>query len=364
MILSRAPSPETIASHLTNTINSKLIHNHVCHFNKCKIVNLKVEIHKNEKGEFGIRSNYLPTPSWVCDNTLVTKIYSLYLCKNTGKIHYCYANCDGERMTNDDNCQVCCVSGIQYQSELVRSWKVSARCVPTVIANKQDPYMFSRDNEGRVKLSGSHNLKLTQCEMISKDTIYNLLFSNNRMRNEMHKQNEIKKDAEKVVNKYKRYCERNKITKNYIHMITLYVSTVQKRPMYMHLIHKTDEQKEAIVKKNTKLLISYWKTILLKTELGNEMPSLFSFKTFVPSCLYIMKSGLAMNGFMIMDKSRYLESALPEANTLDLYNISKPSFTQTKNNILRAIRETVENKTETPQTLVKHIHKELSKLGV
>ena len=58
-----------------------------------------------------------------------------------------------------------------------------------------------------------------------------------------------------------------------------------------------------------------------------------------------------MNGVDIVKKSRYLETALPEANTLDLYNISKPEFTQTKNNILKAIRETVEHGTETPQTL-------------
>lgn len=362
MILHRSPSPETIACHLRNTIKSKLALNHVCHFNRCNIVNLKVEIHKRNDREFGIKTKYLKTPKWITKDTFVCNIYSLYLCKNTGKIHDCNPNCDGERMTNDDNCQVCCVSGVQYQSESVRSWKVSARCVPTVIANKQDPYMFSRDKEGRVKLSGSHNLKLTQCQIISKTTIHNLLFSKNRMRNEIHKQNEIKRDAEKVVNKYKRYCDRNNITKNYIHMITLYESTVQKRPLHMHLINKTEEQQEEIIKMNTKLLIGYWKAILLKTELGNEMPSLFNFKQFVPSCLYIMKSGLVMNSVVIMKKSRYLESALPEANTLDLYNISKPSFTQTKNNILKAIRETIESKAETPQSFTLHVQKEIAKL--
>ena len=361
MDLVRSPSPETIASHLRNAIRSKVADTHVCHFNRCKIINLSIEIHKKDD-VYAIKTPYMKCPEWIGADTMVDRVYSIYLCKNTGKIHYCHSNCDGERMTNEDNCQVCCVSGIQYQSEITRSWKISARCVPTVIANKQDPYMFSRDKEGRVKLTGAHNLKLTQCVMIAKDTIHKLLFSKDRMRNEMHKCNENRKDAEKVVNKYKRYCDRNNIVKNYIHMITLYISSIQKRPLYTNLIKKTDDQQAEIINKNTRLLIGYWKTILLKTQLGQETPSLFSFKTFVPSCLYIMKSGLSMNNIVIMEKSRYLECALPEANTLDLYGISKPSFTQTKNNILQAIRESVECRMETPSSLKENCEIESKKI--
>ena len=39
---------------------------------------------------------------------------------------------------------------------------------------------------------------------------------------------------------------------------------------------------------------------------------------------------------------KYLVSVLPEANTLDSYNIIKPSFTACKNNILKSYREAVE----------------------
>jgi hypothetical protein len=254
-------------------------------------------------------------------------------------------------MTNEDNCQVCCISGIQYQSETVRSWKVSARCVPTVLVNKQDPYMYSRDKDGRVKLSGVHNLKMTQQVMLSKQYIETLLFSKKRMRNEMHKQNENRKEAEKCVNKYRRYCERKGIPKNYIHMVTLYISSVKKKPQYTHLLHKTNEERQEIVRVYTTILIGLWKMVLFKTILGREMSSFFSFKSFIPACLYIIKSGLNMNGTCIVEKSRYLDVALPEANTLDVYGISKPSFTQQKNNILRAIRETVESKEESPVTL-------------
>ena len=59
------------------------------------------------------------------------------------------------------------------------------------------------------------------------------------MRNEEHKRNENRKDAEKVVNKYKRYCERNSQPKVYIHMVNMYITRIQKKPMYTHLLIKT-----------------------------------------------------------------------------------------------------------------------------
>lgn len=364
MDLIRCPSPETIASHLTNTIRSNLVKNHICHFNRCTIVNLKVEIHKNPAtNTYGIRTQYIKPAEWIHQGTLVQRVYSIYICKNTGKIHNCHQNCDGDRMNNEDNCNVCCISGIQYAADTIRSWKITSRCVPTVTANKQDPYMYSRDTEGRVKLSGVHNLKMTQCVMMAKDFIKRLLFSNERMRSERHKTCENRKDAEKVVNKYRRYCDRTKQPKIYIHMITMYVSRINKKPMYTQLLIKDNDKKEDIIKEYTRQMIGYWKMILYRTTLGREMSSLFSFKTFVPACLYIMKSGIAMNGVYIIEKSRYLESALPEANTLDMYNISKPSFTQTKNNVLRAIRETVEAKTSTPQQLKEYSMVEREKVS-
>jgi len=363
MELLRSPSPETIASHLTNSIRSNNAKDHVCHFNKCTIMNLKVEIHKNPKdNKYGIRAQYMKCPEWINNSTLIEKIYSIYICNNTGKIHHCHQNCDGDRMNNSDNCKVCCISGIQYAAESVRSWKITSRCVPTVSANKQDPYMYSRDLDGRVKLSGVHNLKMTQCIMMANEFIHRLLFSNDRMRNEKHKKNENIKDAEKIINKYKRYCERNQQPKIFTHMLTMYITRINKKPMYTQLLIKSKEEKESLIEIYTKDLIGYWKMILFKTPLGREAASLFSFKSFVPACLYIMKSGIVLHGVSVIEKSRYLESALPEANTLDTYNISKPSFTQTKNNILKAIREAIELKSITPIELQQFSNKEKEKV--
>ena len=98
MELPRCPSPETIADHLTNAIRSKLALDHVCHFNKCTIVNLTIEIHRNKATkQYGIKCRYMKSVDWIVDSsTLIERIYSLYICKNTGKIHHCHPNCDGD----------------------------------------------------------------------------------------------------------------------------------------------------------------------------------------------------------------------------------------------------------------------------
>lgn len=346
----RQPSPETVATHLAKCINSQLTEGHVCNFKTCKIDNLKIEIHRN--GDvYGIRAPYVKTPTWITSETLVDTIYSIYLCRNSGKIHYCHVNCDGDRITNAENCQVCCVSGIQYQSEAARSWKVESRCVASVVANKQDPYMYSREQDGSVRLSGVHNMKTKQCLMIARETIHTLLFSQDRIRNERRKIDDVRKEADKLVNRYKRYTERHKQPLIYMNMITIYVAHIKKKPSHAHLIYKSKTEQDVLINKYASQLIGYWKTVLFRTSLGKEMPSLFQFKSFAPACLYIMKLGLCMHGVYIIEHDRYLDAALPEANSLDVYGISKPAFTQSKNNVLRAVREIIEARKETPTNL-------------
>ena len=148
MEISRCPSPATIASKLNAIIKSP-VKGHSCDFRTCDIENLSVEIHKLN-GKFVILCKYIKPPEGISKDTLYKTIYSIYLCRGTGKIHYCHPNCDGGRITNTDNCNVCCVSGVQYESETVRSWQISSRCIPTVIQDKRDPNMFNRDSEGRV----------------------------------------------------------------------------------------------------------------------------------------------------------------------------------------------------------------------
>ena len=65
-----------------------------------------------------------------------------------------------------------------------------------------------------------------------------------------------------------------------------------------------------------------------------------------------MRRGLCVRQINVIPKDSYLDSILPEANTLDLYQINKPAFTQCKNNILRAYREAGENRDVNIQNFV------------
>jgi hypothetical protein len=356
---SRCPSPATIASHLRAFIKSR-DQLHVCNSKICNIENLLIEIHTDGE-RHGIRCKYVKPEKWITDETFVKRVYSIYLCKNTGKIHHCHSQCDGGRITNHDNCQVCLISGVQYESETVRSWQISSRCVPTVIQDKRDPLMFSRSEDGRLRKSGVHNIKITQCVNITKDVLKRLLFSQKRIKYEKHKYNESKRESEKNVNKYRRHCERSNKPKCYLHVMTIYISHMQSKPMFTHLIRKTPVEQEILILKYTKLVISYWKMFIDKTTAKNTS---FSFRLFVPACLYIMRVGLAMSGVQIIEKSRYLESALPDANGLHLYEISKPSLTHGQKQILKAIRETVEKQICNPKSLREYSTSEFNKLSI
>jgi hypothetical protein len=136
---------------------------------------------------------------------------------------------------------------------------------------------------------------------------------------------------------------------------------MKKKPMFTHLVMKSKREKERLIQEFTKELIAYWKMFCRKTVSQN---STFSFKIFVPACLYIMRNGLFMSGVYIIKKSRYLESALPEANGLHLYNINKPTLTNGQKHITKAIREAVEGKKITPHELKTYCDDEYNKITI
>jgi hypothetical protein len=189
-----------------------------------------------------------------------------------------------------------------------------------------------------------------------------LLFSEERMANEVIKHRDIVSKAEKLVNKYKRHCEKNKVPIVYIHAYTIYINSIQSRPTRIHLLQKSDEEIERMVDMYTKKVISYWRLILYHTNARDEMRTSLTFKAFIPSCLYLLKNGIRMNGVYILEKCDYLDAALPEANYLDVYGINKPSFTQTKNSILLAIRDTIEKQKETPTSMRDYADEEYKRL--
>jgi hypothetical protein len=62
-------------------------------------------------------------------------------------------------------------------------------------------------------------------------------------------------------------------------------------------------------------------------------------EAFITAILFIMRQGLRINDVEVISKDYYLESALPEANSLDIYGIQKTHFTNCRNSIQAAIRD-------------------------
>jgi hypothetical protein len=197
--------------------------------------------------------------------------------------------------------------------------------MPTITTIKTDPNKFCRDVNGSV-ISGSQNLTVQACKLEVKELLHRMLFSQIRKQSEFSKYIEARGVANKRINKYSRYCQQNRYPINVSKMTTLYINTVFKQPSFFRRSGNVNPAE--LYKKYTSLLVMYWQVLL---------PTL-TFELFIPSCLYLMRSGVCVNGVPVIERCFDLEQILPEASTLDLYGIQKASFTNVKNLILKEIR--------------------------
>ena len=358
------PSPDVVGLQISSITQKSNCDDHICNAKTCTIRHLPVEVH-SLKNKFYIVCKFIkPVNGLHPVKTLHHKLSNIFCCQNTGKIHVCHANCSGEKIFCDA-IETCCITGMQFSSEQVRTYGVGNRVQTNMSADKSDPLKYSRHSNGTLsKTSGVYNMKIEQCKLIAKKFLYEFLFSTTRQNAELHKINELRRDAEKSINKYKRHSEKNGIPKNYISIITIYLNQMKKRPSKLALLEKTQREQDHIISDYTKELIGTWKMILYKTNRGKTSPNQFNFKIFVPACLYIMKNGMSINGQQIIRRSQFLSTCLPETNTLDIYSISKTPFTASKNNIMAAIRETIGSSVAKAIELIQYSQNESKKLHI
>jgi len=275
------------------------------------------------------------------------RITQLYICKNTGNPHWCHSQCGARKVISSDQGGVCTISGIRYESEIADTWVPQYRITSTAQEHR-DPHAI-RSCEGYD--SDIKSYRVQQHMAFAETLIHNIFFSERRLFAEQRKYFEQRQAAEKIVIKYLKGCERLGRTTNYLDMVTLYINQIQRRRVFHALIPKNHKTTD-IVKSYADRVCKLWDIITNKTPMGKTSTSLFSFKSFVAAALYTMKRGMHVAGIEIIPKDYYLESVLPEANTLDHYSINKPTFTQSKNNMMRSIRESIELHNIDPRTLV------------
>ena len=100
---------------------------------------------------------------------------------------------------NREHCLICPISGIQWNNatERTRSWRNTAKCLPTITTIKSDPNKFCRDVNGTV-ISGSQNLTLQACKIEVQNLLHLMLFSQIRKQSEFAKYLDGKQVANNV----------------------------------------------------------------------------------------------------------------------------------------------------------------------
>lgn len=330
----------------------KHVPGHVCSMERCNIqqVVCGVWVRKNGETHRCIRSMCQKHPPWANRGTLTKQIRNVYMCCATGTSHWCDEQCQCTHMDHLDGGFVCRVSGIRYDSVKADTWFNGHRVTATHQENK-DPLKLVRNTNFRIDEDSKVTIRDQQHLFIARDQINAILFSPDRLYMEQRKYVEMKGEAEKVVQKYIKSCEKSGQSMVFTHLVQLYINQMNRRYIFRNLI-PTDKTTDDVVKEYSKITCRYWTNMTQKFPLGIQTPAIFPIKVFVISIMYIMKSGLCLGGMWVIPKDDYLASVLPEANTLDSYKINKPAFTACKNNILKAYREASELYRIPPQKML------------
>ena len=315
---------------------------HVCSMDRCNIQHVICGYWRKSSGEEHscIRSLCKNHPSWANRGTLKKQYRNLYICCSTGTPHWCDEQCQSTCIDHTDGGHICQISGIRYDSIKSDTWIMDHRVTATHQENK-DPLKLVRNTDFKMDIESSDTIRQQQHLFISRAQVASIMFSNERLFMEQRKYVEMKHEAEKVVQKYIKSCEKSGQMIVFTTIVMLYINQMNRRYIFRNLIPK-DRSVDEVINHYANITCKYWSLITRRFPLGIQTPALFPIKTFIISIMYIMKNGLCLGGVQVIKKDTYLASILPEANTLDSYSINKPAFTACKNNILKAYREASE----------------------
>ena len=304
---------------------------HVC-TEKCKCSPLRVHVHYRDGEHIRWSGNNQP---WMCKDNFVRAIPYVYVCHSSRTVHHCTRECQLEPVSNNDHTLVCPVSGVQWdnETEVVRSWKLTSKCVPSIVSDKRDPNMYSRDMHGNVT-SATLNIKDESCKRTVHKILHLLVCSQRRKSHELEKFRMGKQNALKQVNRYVKYAKKKGVV-NISTAMNIYTSECFKRPNFLRIMHLYTDKLEAYTAKFYPVIMRLWKM--------TNSPRVLTFDVFVPAMLYIMQRGMKVHGVQFVEPYDELEIILPDANVLDEFGIIKSTFTQTKNAIRSAIRDIIKD---------------------
>ena len=316
--------------HIINHIQGKIGGTvHVCTAG-CQTQSIHVHIHKKDGVEC-IRWSGNNKP-WMNKSNFVRALKYVSICKKTGTVHHCTEECCLEPVPNDDHTLACPVSGVQWnnETEVVRSWKLTSKCVPTIVSDKRDPNMYSRTKDGRV-LNRTLNIKDESCKREVHRTLVLLVCSHVRKCQELEKFHHGRQMGVKQVNRYIKHCRDSNKCIVACTMMNILVTETFSKPIFLRIMLRFESQIPKITEDVYPTIVKLWNIV--------EMPRQIAFDIFVPAMLFILQRGMSVGGNVIIHKYELFDTILPDANTLDDFGISKSTFTQTKNTIRMCIRK-------------------------
>ena len=196
---------------------------HVC-TNQCQVSQINVHIHENDGFHIRWSGNNQP---WMDKSTFRRALQYVYVCESTGTVHHCTDDCTLEPISNDDHTLVCPVSGVQWnnEAEVVRSWKLTSKCVPSITADKRDPNMYSRAADGTV---GGHtlNIKNEECKNEVKKFLELFITSHARKTQELEKYKQNYASAIKMANKFIKHSKKEGLINWQLNTYSLNVKTI------------------------------------------------------------------------------------------------------------------------------------------
>ena len=313
----------TIIKHIQSQIGGRP---HVC-TQKCNARQINVHVH--EKDGYHIRWSRNNKP-WMNKKTFRRALQYVYVCLDTNTVHHCTENCALEPVANDDHTLACPISGVQWnnETEVVRSWKLTSKCVPTITSDKRDPNMYSRNEDGTVR-SATLNIKNESCKREVKKFLHLFVSSHARKCQEIEKYKQGYQMAMKQANKYIKFAKKKGLI-NICTLQNIIMTETFSKPIFLRVMDDYIDRVDAIVDEIAPIILKLWNLVIV--------PRQIAFEIFVPAMLYILQRGIAVDGVNIVEKNVLLDIVLPDANTLNDFGVAKSTFTQTKNTIRMSIR--------------------------
>lgn len=330
---------EYIINHIQKKIGGRL-HKCTC---DCKTRSINVHVHERNGEHIRWSGNNRP---WMNRTNFKRALKYVFLCEHTNTLHHCTSSCALTPIPNEDHVLVCPVSGVQWnnETEVVRSWKLTSKCMPTITSDKRDPNMYSRDKNGLV-LSRTLNIKEESCKREVRRILHLLVCSEQRKHHELEKFKIGKQTALKHVNRYVKYCKAKGIV-NISTVLNIYTTECYLRPNFLRIMHMYVKKIDDLTRQIYPSIMKLWSVV--------NVPRQFNIDIFIPAVLFIMQRGVCINGHTIIKKVPEFDIILPDANTLDEFNIVKSTFTQTKNSIRMCLRQMLEK--NEPEELKKKLN--------